>query len=153
MSGRFVATATAALVIGAASVAFANTLPKTATPLSADEVTKLYSGKTKVFPKSSFFFASDDTMKGVYTDGSKTLPANGKWVVSNNELCLTTSKQGKDGKDCWKWWKDGDTLYALWSTRSYGPKVDAQNDYSSDESAHLHDGDLVGDKYTQAGGK
>jgi hypothetical protein len=96
------------------------------------------------------YFAPDNTMKGITQQDNKVAPISGKWAVSGNQICLDSKSKSKD---CWKYWKDGDRIYTLWSTRSYGPKLDAKNDYNEDEVKHLQDGDLASEKYTQAGGK
>jgi uncharacterized protein DUF995 len=126
--------------------ASAEPLPAGAKPMTTAEVAALYSGKTKVYSHSSMYFAPDHTMIGA----AQGKPIKGTWSVTGNQVCLQT-KGG--GKDCWKWWSDGGRQISLWALRSYGPKLDPNNDYSGDEVNHLQSGDSGTDSYKNAGGK
>jgi Protein of unknown function (DUF995) len=126
--------------------AISETLPSGAKPMTDAEVTALYSGKTKVFTHSSMYFAPDHTMIGA----AQGKPIKGTWSVSSNQLCLQT-KGG--GKDCWKWWSDNGRPIALWAVRSYGPKSNPTNDFSSEEAGHLQAGDSGSASYKDSGGK
>jgi hypothetical protein len=134
------------LLVILTSVAQAEQLPAGAKPLSSKETEALYSGNTKVFPKSSFYYAPDHTFRGA----ALGKPVSGKWSVNANQFCM---QNNIGAKDCWKWWSDGSTKIALWVVRSYGNKLDEKNDYSSDEINHLQPGDHGTELYKQAGGQ
>jgi hypothetical protein len=146
MSVKFMCTTIVAALVVVTQGANGETLPSTAKPMTAQEVTDLYSGKTKVFAHSSMYFAPDHHVIGA----AQGKPVKGTWSVSSNELCLQT-KGG--GKDCWKWWSDSGRPIALWMIRSYGSKLDPTNDYSNDEAGHLQSGDSGTESYKNAGGK
>ena len=133
------------LTLLASCPARGETLPASAKPMSADAIVALYSGNTKVFAHSAMFFSPDKSMKGV----AEGRPISGRWSVSGNQICLQTN----NGKDCWKYWRDGDRTFTLWAVRSYGARLNPADDFTQDEVTHIQAGDLASDKYMQAGGK
>lgn len=130
-------------------------LPKSAKPLSAEEVKEVYSSKTAVWSKdNAAFFASDGSVKGVYGGGY----FSGTWDVSDNEVCMrvqgtdakTKKSDGKTYVDCWKWFRDGKKrAWAIWSVHHDG-STPSKRDYSTEEIEKLKSGDLVTEKYEKA---
>jgi hypothetical protein len=142
-----------ATLVLAASPALADKLPKDATPLSSDEITKLYAGKTAVWSKSNAYFSPDGTIKLVFGKPRIEAALKGKWNVSGNEICMVnTSASGKVYTDCWKWWRSGKDLYTLLSRSYTGERPDEINGYYKSEIAGLKKGDLVSKAYAAAGG-
>jgi hypothetical protein len=134
------------------SPAYADKLPKNATPLSPADVSALYSDHTAVWSSSAMaYFAADGTMKEFVAGQSKP----GSWTVKDNEFCMeikgveakTKKLDGKTYTECWQWYKDSkNQLYSLYSKHWDNSKVD-MTDFSKKEIKHLKPGDLVGAKY------
>lgn len=144
-----------ALMLSFAGTAFAEPLPKDAKPLSAAQVTKLYSGNSTNWKTSGAYFAADGTIKGRYSSGIYW----GRWVVKKNEICMedvqgydTKSKEAWDGiGDCWKWWADGKgKTITLWSRRFNGEKPDLANDHYRGEADKIQKGDKVSKVFDKA---
>lgn len=120
---RLLATmVTAICLFGAPYSALADKLPKGAEPLSSAELTKIYSGKTTNWKRSNAYFAPEGTYFHVKKD--RALIGTGKWVVSNNKICvnmkwrvLGTAKTGKE-KDCWTWYRSGKKYLTSWKGNS-----------------------------------
>ena len=146
------AMAVAALVL-ACGPALAGKLPSTAVPMNADEVAKLHSGNTGIYPTVDEYFAADGSTIGTFGKPAVKSTFAGKWVVYGNTLC--TMNGGRfDAKiyvDCNSFWRDGDKTLLLWSTHSDGSKADLVNGYY-DVSGALKPGNLIADKYKAAGG-
>lgn len=137
-----------------APIALAEVLPKTATPLNSESVTKLYAGKTAVDKNSDVFFAPKGTEKGVLGKPKVTGVLMGTWSVAGNEICMYVfrNKDPNSYRDCYKYWQDGNHILALWSSHSDGTAADPTNGYYRGEESKLKLGDLVSEKYQAAGG-
>lgn len=147
------AALSAALVLGSVmtvSAAFAGPLPKDAKPMTSDEVTALYSGKTAMWKSSMAYFAPNHNTRGVF---EKKIPYSGTWAVKDNEVCMVNTVKGdtKKNTDCWKYWKSGKKVLTLWSVHYDGSKPDEKNGYYN-EVAALKPGDLVAATYVKVGG-
>jgi len=142
-----------ALIVCGASVAWADRLPKNASPMSADEITKLYAGQTQVSKVSDIFFDPSGTTKGIFGKPKATGTFSGKWTVMGNEFCMTNSPKGesKTYKDCNKFWKVGEKIWNLWSTHYDGTKADDVKGYDPGIPP-LKPGDLVSKRYAAMGG-
>lgn len=141
----------AAIASGGAS---GEALPQGAHPTSSAAVVGFYAGKTAVWKDSDVYFAPDGTAKGVLGKPKITGVLMGTWAVSGNEICLYAFRQneGATFRDCYKYWRDGKRLLALWSSRSDGTPVDDKDGYYTGEEDRLKTGDLVSEKYVAAGG-
>lgn len=163
MKSRFVQAtsgsliAIAVLAVGA-NHAQADKLPKSAKPLSADQVKALYADHT-VIQKSGdvMYFAPDGTVKGTYPAGYFT----GTWTVKDNEACMMSSgtdsktkvSDGKVYTDCWKWFKDAKGKHwTMWSVRFDGSKPGKKDDFYSSEYGKLKAGDHASGKFKAMGG-
>lgn len=124
------------------TLSMGESLPKNAAPLSESEARALYAGKSSNWSKSRAYFAPDGTYFVYGKD--KAWFAEGKWTVSGNKVCGTTTwtdiKDGKTGKggSCWTWYRSGKRHLMLWS----GDK-DPQNGYYDGELKKLSVGDKV----------
>jgi hypothetical protein len=136
-------------VVLACSAASADSLPKTATPMSSDAVEKIYAGNTVISKNFDAYFALDGSIKGLF--GKPTVKAliEGSWSVAGNEICMYTfrSREPDSFRDCYQYWQDGRRVVALWSIHSDGSAVDQTNGYHVGEEKSLKAGDLVSDKY------
>jgi len=134
--------------------ALAESLPKTATPLSKDAVTRIYSDRTAIWKDADAYFAPDHTEKGVLGKPKATSVFMGTWTVSGNEICVYNFHKNSPAtfRDCYKYWQDGKRVVTLWSIHSDGSPVDENNGYYVGEVDKLKPGDLVSDKYAAAGG-
>jgi hypothetical protein len=131
----------------------ADKLPKSAKPLSPQEITKIYSGNSSDWKASSAYFAPDGTVKGYVGKPKIKSTFKGNWAVSDNEVCMEFSTQdGFNSTDCWKYWRSGKDILTLWSRHFDGSAVDDVNGYYKNEVAKLKAGDLVSAKYAEAGG-
>ena len=135
------------------SVAWAENLPKSAKPMSAEEVRSLYSGKSAIWGADArAFFASDGSVIGYNTKENVTF--SGSWTVSSNRNCMNIAwkaiKSSKSGKssDCWDWYKDGKKIWGFWSVRYDGSKP-KKGDYDQGEMKTLKAGDKVSKGYAK----
>jgi Protein of unknown function (DUF995) len=83
--------ATFAIVLASAP-AMSAPLPKTATPMTSDELSAIYSGKTAVWKMSSVYFAPNHSARGVF---DKKIAFSGTWSVKDNEICMVNNVDGK----------------------------------------------------------
>jgi hypothetical protein len=136
------------------AVAFADSLPKTAIPMNAESVKKMYSGNSAIWKDSDVYFLPDGSVQGVFGKPTVTDLIVGSWSVSGNEICVYTfqTKQPTPFRDCYQYWRDGKRIIALWSIHADGSAVDSNNGYHSGED-RLKPGDLVSDKYQAASSK
>ena len=134
------------------SSSVADKLPKSAKPLTTDEVKAIYSGKSVVWSKTNaFYFSPDGVTKGY--NGSYYI--DGKWEVKDNIMCMmnqgvdskTKETDGKTYTDCNTWFKDAKgRLWDIWSTRYDGSKP-PKNDYNRDTDKKFKNGDTIDAKY------
>ena len=98
-----------AILLAFSPTAEAGKLPKNAKPMTAEEVTALYSGNSAVWKSSRAYFSPEKKVKGVFGSGSKRVIFSGEWSVTDNEACMRNSPKGeaKIYTDCWKWWHVG----------------------------------------------
>jgi hypothetical protein len=122
--------------------------------MSSEEITKLYSGKTAQWSRSSAYFSPDNTIKGVFGKPKVETTFKGRWTVTGNEICMegTSARSGRTVTDCWKYWRAGKDIFTLTSRRFDGGKIDEVNGYRKDEVNLLKNGDLVSKEYAEAGG-
>ena len=134
------------------SPALADALPKTATPMSSEAVTKLFQGNSAIWKDEDIYFAPDGSVKGIF--GKPTVKALivGSWSVNDNELCVYTfrSKEKDPFRDCYQYWSDKKRIITLWSMHSDDSAPDQDNGYYFGEEKKLKPGDLVTDRYTAA---
>ncbi|WP_181180590.1 DUF995 domain-containing protein [Mesorhizobium sp. B2-4-6] len=145
-----------AVILGATTVAaMAVKLPKGATPLSADEVRLIYSGKTGVYRGADTYYDPNGTTRGVFGKPKAVGTFKGTWTVKGNELCeYNKSKTDtKASTNCNAFWRVGNKIYALWSVHFDGSKPDKVNDYWVGEVKQHKKGDLVSKKYAAMGGE
>lgn len=122
-----------------ASDVSAETLPKNAKPLSASEVSSLFSNRTKKAGPDSCTDGDTSLVKW-YSDGRmrgiSTVPAHGidsifwgRWTVKGNRLCAKTTvhyistNKSKSEYRCFDYFKAGRDIYGFMSfcpTRTYG---------------------------------
>ncbi len=115
----------------AASPAFAAKkvkLPKSAKPMAAEEITKLYVGNTITYDtkwgKANYTWTADGKVLGIMDkkDGKKAW-ADGKWTLNGNEFCFsvvwrdTKAGKGSDYSPCKAWYTVGK---AIWSKNTTG---------------------------------
>ncbi|MTH97298.1 DUF995 domain-containing protein [Roseibium sp. RKSG952] len=138
----------ALLLILAPATALAGKLPDTAKPVSAAELTKIYSNKSTNWSKSRAYFAPDGAY---YIIGkNKNWYGTGKWNVKGNRICARVKWRTVDRKDtgkalnCWTWYKDG-RGYVMVHNKE-GRKSD---DYYTSERSKLSRGDKVTRTYYQ----
>ena len=147
MTGR-IAILTMAVLCSFAGGALGERRPKDTTKLSADEVRKIYSGKTSNWSRSNAYFSPDGSYFLVGKNGN--FVGKGDWTVSDNAVCASFQVRGvKDGgtknvKDCWTWFKQGKKYWTFWS----GEK-DKKNGYYDGEMKKLSKGDKVTKKFQQ----
>ena len=145
-----------AVILGATTVAaVADKLPKGATPLSADEVRSIYSGKTGVYSVSDIYYDPNGVTKGVFGKPKAKVAFKGTWAVKGNEMCMYNKSKGetKTSTDCNAYWRAGNKVYSLWSVHYDGSKPNKVNDYSPNEIKNYKTGDLVSKKYIAMGGE
>ena len=134
--------------------AAAGDLPSAAVPLTSEEATQLWSGKTALYKASSFYFAPDGTAKGFYGKPPKAALV-GTWAANGNELCLTSRGFGPDDSkptvNCNKFWKDGKKIWSLWSVHFDNSPVDPRG-YWDKETSQYRPGNLVEKEYKKLGG-
>jgi hypothetical protein len=126
----------------------ADSLRKTAAPMSSELVKKLYSGNTAIRKDSDIYFAPDGSIKGVFGKPQVKAFIEGSWSVTANEICMYIYK-GKDPnfyRDCYQYWLDGKRIVALWSGHSDNSAVDQNDGYHFGEEKALSPGDLVSEK-------
>lgn len=150
---RFAGTAPVVFsVVLICSPALADSLPKTATPMSSQAVQKIYSGNSAIWKDSDVYFAPDGSLKGIF--GKPTIKALmvGTWSVNGNEICIYTfrTKEPNSFRDCYQYWSEGRRVIALRSIRSDGSAVDQSNGYHVGEEGNLKPGDLVSARYMAA---
>ncbi len=159
MNQTRISAVAAALVLCAASVAWADALPDGAKPISAKWLAKYYAGKSADWDSSKAYFAPDGTVKGINTsDGGKSI-FWGKWSAKGNEVCMVNSwknlssgKTGSGSTDCWKWYAAADgTLWQLWSVHYDGTKP-GKDDYYAGEDKKLRKGDIVSKTFDKLNG-
>jgi hypothetical protein len=133
----------AIIVFFSSAAVLADQLASTATPMSSDAISKIYSGKTAVWKSSEMYFSPDGTVKGLYGKPKPTSPFSGTWSVNGNELCATVAFSDKPTTytDCWKWWTDGKKLVTLWSKHNDNSAVDETHGYFKE--IEFRRGDLV----------
>jgi hypothetical protein len=133
--------------------AMAAKLPSTATPMTPEDVTKVFSGKTLLAPNSDTFVMPQGTTKGVVGKPKITGPFTGTWSVSGNEFCMENVSPGETTsmKDCIKLWRDGRKVYTLWTARSDGKGIDYVDGYDP-FLPKTRAGDIVSQRYQKAGG-
>lgn len=144
----------AGIILGATTpAAMADKLPKGATPLSANEVRAIYSGKTGVYRVSDIYYDPNGTTKGVFGKPKPTSTFKGTWTVKGNERCMYNKPKGdpKTYTDCNAFWRVGKKLYSLWTVHYDGSKPDTE--YSTEELKQHKKGDLVSKKYAAMGGE
>jgi hypothetical protein len=137
-----------AIACSSATTAVADKLPKSAKPLTADEIKSIYSNHTAVWkPTNKAYFAQDGKVWGIYDGGT----FEGSWNVTGNEGCMmnkstdakTKKSDGKTYTDCWTWYRDNKNKYwSLWSKHFDGSPV-TKNDYWDGEIKKLKIGDLT----------
>jgi len=142
-----------ALIACGATAAWADKLPKNASPMAADEITKLYAGNSQVSKISNIYFDPAGTTKGVLGKPKPTGTFSGKWSVTGNEFCMNNTPKGdsKTYTDCNKFWKVGNKIWNLWSVHYDGSKADEGKGYDPGLPS-LKPGDLVSKKYAEMGG-
>ena len=139
----------AVVAIAAIGSALADDLPAGAVPLTSDEVTKIYSGKTAFYKVSTIYYAPDGTMKGVF--GGKS-PFKGTWTVASNEQCQVSGNPGeKQYKDCNKYWRAGKKIWSLWTVHYDDTPVD-EHGYWDKQVQQFKPGDQVSKLYRKVGG-
>jgi hypothetical protein len=144
-----------AVLVGLAAVpAAAVELPSSATPMSPDDVTKVFAGKTLLGPASDTFVATTGTTKGVYGKPKIIDTFTGTWTVSDNQFCMenVSPHSASPARECIKLWRDGRRIYTLWSERSDGVAVDEVNGYTP-YLPKTRQGDVVSQRYQKAGGQ
>ena len=138
----------------AISPALAGDLPGSATPVTSEEATQLYSGKTALYKSASFYFAPDGTTKGYYGKPPKGALV-GTWTANGNELCVTShgflATDTTPTVNCNKYWKDGKRIWSLWSVHFDNSPVDPHG-YGDKEISQYKPGDLVEKQYKALGG-
>ena len=134
-------------------------LPKSAVPLTAEEVTAIYSGHSSKWKNSNAWFAPDMSLKGIFGKKRDEVIFWGKWTVVENVVCMEAQyrnlKKGDTGNvsDCWTWFRDNKKrLWTLWSKRFDGSKV-PKNDYYRTEIKNLVAGDIVSEKFDKLNSK
>jgi len=142
-----------ALIACGASAAWADKLPKSAVPMAADEISKLYAGNTQVSKLSDIYFDPSGATKGLFGKPKVKGTFAGKWTVTGNEFCMNNIFKGetKVYTDCNKFWKVGDKIWSLWSAHFDGSKVDDVKGYDP-KPPSLKAGDLVSKTYAAMGG-
>ena len=139
------------MLVALPCMAEAKKLPKNAKPMTAEEVTAIYSGNSSDWKVSRAYFSPEMKVKGVHGKGNKRVTYSGEWSVTGNEACMKVSAKGdpKIYTDCWKWWHVGKGTVTLWSVHFDETKPDLKNGYY-DES--LKQGDKVSKEYEELGG-
>jgi hypothetical protein len=152
LTARTLILALAGLAV--ASPAAAVPLPQTAAPVSEAEMAKLFTGRTFLTPSMDAFIAPGGSTKGVVGKPRITGTFTGRWAITGNEFCMTTTAQGQsaEAQDCIKVWRDGPRLYSLYSSRSDGIAVDDKQGYLP-YGPRTRTGDVVTGRYTKAGGQ
>ncbi|TKB10161.1 MAG: DUF995 domain-containing protein [Mesorhizobium sp.] len=153
---HFLLASITGIILGATTVtAVADKLPTGATPLSADEVRAIYSGKTGVYKASDVYYDPSGTTKGVFGKPKAKSTFEGTWVVKGNEQCMYNKSKG-DSKiytDCNAFWRAGKNIYSLWSVHYDGSKPDQVNGYAIERMKEYKKGDLVSKKFAAMGGE
>jgi len=136
------------------AVALADSLPKTAIPMSAESVKKMYSGNSAILKDSDIYFLADGSVQGVFGKPKVKDLIVGSWSVSGNEICIYTfqAKQPSPFRDCYQYWMNGKRIVMIWSIHADGSSTDSNSGYRSGEDM-LKPGDLVSDKYQAAQSK
>jgi hypothetical protein len=137
-----------------ATSSMADKLPKSAKPLTAEEITAMYAGHTAKWKGSNAWFAPDKSIKGLFGKKLDEALYFGTWSVTGNEVCMTnnsedvkTKKKGGPFTDCWQWFRDDKKrLWTLWSKHYDGSKV-PKNAYYRGEEKILVEGDSVSEKF------
>jgi len=143
-----------AILVAFSAPAGAGKLPKDAKPMTAEEVTAIYSGNSALWKLSKVYFSPEKKVMGVFGKGSKRAIFSGEWSVTDNEICMNNTAKGdpKTYTDCWKWWHAGKKTIALWSVHYDNSKVDTKNGYSDEELKYIKSGDKVSKEYEELGG-
>ena len=121
--------------------------------MDAQAVTKMYLGKTWVWPEGGGYFGPDKSLVAWSGAGDKATYAEGKWYVTSlGTLCMRatwfTHKKGSPNLTCFEHRVDGMTILqkklgaGSWYTFRSAPEV------PTDEFAKLKDGDLVSEHLT-----
>jgi len=94
-------------------------VPKEATPLTAQEVTAIFAGRTFTYtPVPTIYFNPDGTLIGFENYKGNEHFMDGKWTVDGNESCREMHVHGadksKDGQftECRKFYKVGNVIYS-----------------------------------------
>jgi hypothetical protein len=97
-----------AAVLSCYSGAVGEQLLRTASPMSREVLTKLYSGKTALGVESDIYFLPDNTFKGLIGKPKTVSPITGTWSVAGNELCIYSFRRDDLGTycDCYEYWSN-----------------------------------------------
>ena len=77
-----------AILVAFSAPAGAGKLPKDAKPMTAEEVTAIYSGNSALWKLSKVYFSPEKKVMGVFGKGSKRAIFSGEWSVTDNEICM-----------------------------------------------------------------
>jgi hypothetical protein len=121
-------------------------LPKTATPMTTEEITAMLSGNSIDFKMVQYYFAPDGKLLGV--DPKNKWTADGTWDVKGNTWCLHSVWHSPDGKksenyeQCSEKYRDGKKIY----TKNTKGEDQWLGDITTDQEKKMKKGDIVSAK-------